>query len=84
MNWDGNEELMEVTQFQCPRFAHLRPLLWRLGCGGALKLMVSVCFSSYPLVMTNVAIEAMTIEIVDFPIKNKVDLSIVMLVITRG
>ena len=34
--------------------------------------------------MTNVAIENMAIEIVDFPINSMVDLSIAMLVITRG
>jgi len=38
---------------------------------------------TYPLVMTNVAIEAMAIEIVDLPSYKMVDLSIVMLVYQR-
>ena len=38
----------------------------------------------YPLVMTNIAIEAMSIEIVDLPIDSMVDLSIVFCMFTRG
>ena len=37
----------------------------------------------YPLVMTNIAIEAMSIEIVDLPIDSMVDLSIVFCMFTR-
>ena len=38
----------------------------------------------YPLVMSNIAIEAMAIEIVSFPINSMVDLSTVFCRFTRG
>ena len=55
-------------------------------CGyyGCLFCTISRSLVLPGLVMTNIAIENDPVEIVDFPIEKMVDLSVAMLVITRG